>query len=140
MADSASARQALDHIALGEMVADEAEAALGMEALAVEGDDAGGLLAAVLERVQPQRGNGRGIAIADNAEDAAFFPQMVRVVEGSILEGFMCHGGLHPRNGGRLGTPGSAGTPPPEDAPQVNWSMAWAGCRPRVSCPALRPV
>jgi hypothetical protein len=51
MADGGVARQALDDFAAGEGVADEAEAAFGMEAGAVKGDDAGGFLAAVLEGV-----------------------------------------------------------------------------------------
>ena len=61
------------------MVADEAEAALGIEAVAVEGDDAGRLLAAVLEGVQPERGDGGGVGMAEDAEDAAFLAQAVRI-------------------------------------------------------------
>ena len=52
MADGHVALEPLDHLARGEMIADEAEAALGMEMIAVEADDARGFLAAVLERVQ----------------------------------------------------------------------------------------
>ena len=48
MADGGVAGQALDHFAAGEGVADQAEAAFRVEAAAVEGDDAGGFLAAVL--------------------------------------------------------------------------------------------
>ena len=51
MADGHNAGQALDHFAAGERVADETEAALGVEAAAVKGDDAGGLLAAMLKGV-----------------------------------------------------------------------------------------
>ena len=72
MADGRGAGQAVDHLAPREGVADEAEAALGMEALAVEGDDAGGFLAAMLERVQAERGDGGGVGMAEDAEDAAF--------------------------------------------------------------------
>ena len=43
-----------------------------MEALAVEGDNTGGFLAAMLERVQPERGDGGGVGMAENAEYAAF--------------------------------------------------------------------
>ena len=50
-----------------------------MEALAVEGDDAGGFLAAMLERVQAERGDGGGVGMAENAEHAAFFAQAVAV-------------------------------------------------------------
>ncbi len=48
VADGRIAGQAVDHFAAREGVADEAEPALGMKALAVEGHDAGRLLAAVL--------------------------------------------------------------------------------------------
>ena len=41
--------------------------------------DAGGFLAAVLQRVQAQRGMGGGIGIADDAEHAALFFQVVAV-------------------------------------------------------------
>ena len=72
MADGHIAGQALDHLAAGEGVADQAEAALGVEAAAVEGDDAGGFLAAMLEGVQSERGDGGGLGVAEDAEHAAF--------------------------------------------------------------------
>ena len=72
MADRGVAGQALDHLAAGEGVADQAEPALGMEALAVEGDDAGGLLAAMLQSVQAERRDGGGVGMAEDAEHAAF--------------------------------------------------------------------
>ena len=50
-----------------------------MEPLAVEGDDAGGFLAAVLEGVQAERGDRRGVGMAEDAEDAAFLAQPVAV-------------------------------------------------------------
>ena len=59
------------------MVADEAEAPLGVEAMAVEGDDTGRLLATMLECVQPQRGDGGGVHVAVDAEDAAFLAESV---------------------------------------------------------------
>ena len=49
VADRRRAGQALDRRRAGEVIADQAEAPLGMEARAVEGDDAGRLLAAVLQ-------------------------------------------------------------------------------------------
>jgi hypothetical protein len=72
MADGRGAGQAVDHFPPREGVAYQAEAALGMEALAVEADDAGGFLAAMLERVQAERGDGGGVGMAENAEHAAF--------------------------------------------------------------------
>jgi hypothetical protein len=50
-----------------------------MEALAVEGHDAGGFLAAVLERVQAERGDGGGIRVAEYAEHAALLAQAVGI-------------------------------------------------------------
>ena len=54
MADGHVAFQAIDHRPRGEMVADQADAALGMEVMAVEADDAGRFLSPMLERVQAQ--------------------------------------------------------------------------------------
>ena len=50
-----------------------------MKALAVERDDAGGFLAAMLERMQAERGNRRGIGMAEDSEYSAFFAEPVRV-------------------------------------------------------------
>ena len=66
--------------ALVEVVADEAQAALGVELLAVEGDDAAGFLAAMLQGVQAERGDGRGIGVAEDAEDPAFLAESVVAV------------------------------------------------------------
>ena len=46
---------------------------------AVEADDAGGFLAAMLERMQAERGQGRGIGMTEDAEDAALLAQPVLV-------------------------------------------------------------
>src|SRR4029450_8271649 len=51
------AGQALDRLPAREIVADETHPPLGMESLAVERDDAGGFLPAVLESVQVERGD-----------------------------------------------------------------------------------
>ena len=79
VAHGGHAGQAVDHLAAGEVVADEAHAAFRMEPLAVEGDDAGGFLAAVLEGVQAERGDRGGVGMAEDAEDAAFLAQPVAV-------------------------------------------------------------
>ena len=73
------AGQALDHIAAGKGVADEAEAAFGVKAFAVIGDDAGGFLAAVLQRVQAERGDRGSVGMAENAEHAALLAQAVGI-------------------------------------------------------------
>ena len=77
MADGGGAGEAVDHLAAGEGVADEAEAALGVEAAAVEGDDAGGFLAAMLEGVKAERRDSGGVGVAVDAEDAAFLAERV---------------------------------------------------------------
>ncbi|MGX1171095.1 hypothetical protein AB7M16_007361 [Bradyrhizobium sp. USDA 372] len=48
-----------------------------MKAAAVVGDDAGGLLAAVLQGVKAERGDGRRIRVTVDAEDAAFLAQRI---------------------------------------------------------------
>ena len=79
MADRRGAGQPVDHFAAGEIVADKAEPPLRMEALAVVGDDAGGFLAAVLQRVQAKRGDGGSVGMTEDAEHAAFFAQPVGI-------------------------------------------------------------
>jgi hypothetical protein len=71
--------QAVDDLARGEVVADEAEAALGMEMRAIETDDAGGFLTPVLERVQAKRRKSGGIGMIEDAEDAALLVQPVLI-------------------------------------------------------------
>jgi hypothetical protein len=44
-----------------------------MEALAVERDDSGGFLAAVLQSVKAERGNCGRVGVAENTEHPAFF-------------------------------------------------------------------
>src|SRR5690606_24517545 len=63
-----------------EIVAHIAKAMRAVEALVgVVGDDAPGLLPAMLQRVQPQRHEIGGLGHADHAEDAAFLVQTVTV-------------------------------------------------------------
>jgi hypothetical protein len=52
------------------------------ELLAVIGDDAGRFLAAVLQGVQPERGQRRRVGMAVNPEHAAFLVEMVVSVAG----------------------------------------------------------
>ena len=51
--------------------------AFDMELAAVIGDDAGRLLAAMLQRMQAERDDGRRVLPAENAEHAAFVVEMV---------------------------------------------------------------
>ncbi len=77
MADGGVAGQAFDHFAAGEGVADKAEAAFTVETATVKGDDAGGFLAAVLEGVQSERGDGGGLGVAEDPKHAAFLAERV---------------------------------------------------------------
>jgi hypothetical protein len=59
------------------MVADKAETAFGVEVLAVEADDACCFLAAMLERMQAERGKRRGVGMIENPKNAALLVQPV---------------------------------------------------------------
>ena len=79
VADGAVARQALHDARIGEGIADQTDMTLGMEAGAVEGNDARRLLAAMLERVQPEHGQRRGIGVTEDAKNTALLAQLVVV-------------------------------------------------------------
>ena len=83
VADRGAARQPVDHLLIAEIVADRAKAAMRVELVAVERDDAGRFLAAVLQRVQAERGHRGGVGMAEDAEYAALLVQPVVVVERS---------------------------------------------------------
>jgi hypothetical protein len=63
-----------------EGLADMAERVVRMEMLAVETDDSGRFLTAVLKGVKPKRRHGRGGVLIDDSKDAAFFPEFIVVV------------------------------------------------------------
>ena len=50
---------------------------MAVEAAAIVGDDAGGLLPAMLQGVEAERGHGRGVADPPHAEDAALLVHLV---------------------------------------------------------------
>ena len=60
-----------------------------MKARSVKGDDAGGLLAAMLKGVQAECGDGGGLGMAEDAEHAAFLAQRV-AVEVGIFQEILC--------------------------------------------------
>jgi hypothetical protein len=72
MADRGAAGKPLDYFAAGEGIADQTEPAFTVKSGAVEGDDAGGFLAAVLQGVQSESGDGGGFRVAEDTEHAAF--------------------------------------------------------------------
>src|SRR5580704_2524344 len=79
MADCGAAAQAFNHLLGAEIVADETLSAMGVELLAVIGDDPGCFLTAMLERVHPERSERRRIGVAIDPEYAAFFVEMIAV-------------------------------------------------------------
>ena len=70
----------LAELILGERVLHEAHRAVRVELLAVARDDAGRLLPAVLERVEPEISHVRGFGVAEDAENAALVVEMVVAV------------------------------------------------------------
>ena len=61
------------------MVADETHVTFGIKAQSIERDNAGCFLPAMLKCMQAERGQGRRIVMAKNAEDAAFFVEGVSI-------------------------------------------------------------
>jgi hypothetical protein len=70
-----------------------AHAAMGMELLAVIGNDAGRFLAAMLQGVEAERGEGRGFGMAEDAEHAAFLMRVV-IFEGQGAQPRFSHAWL----------------------------------------------
>src|SRR6202035_1603232 len=65
------------HVARAELLADMARAAVGVELLAVIGDDAGRLLSPMLERMETERRECRRLGMPPDAEYPAFRMQAV---------------------------------------------------------------
>jgi hypothetical protein len=90
------------------MIADQAHAALGMEAQAVEGDDARCFLAAMLQGMQAKGRQRRRIGMTQDAEDAALFMQRVAIqliksTRGNLMRNRLIHFDLVFRKNGRAG-------------------------------------
>jgi hypothetical protein len=80
------------------MVADEAQTPLGVKVVTVEADDAGGFLAAMLERVEAKRRKGRRVRMAEDAEHAAFLMQAILFEPGqALIVSLNCVGHARPR-------------------------------------------
>ena len=79
VADRLSARQSVDGRRIREVIANQPLSALRVEPHPVVSDDAGGLLAAMLQGMQPERGNGGGVRMVKDTEDAALLAQPVAV-------------------------------------------------------------
>jgi hypothetical protein len=80
MADRRITLQLGDDRLLAENVADQAGGAVIVEMSAVERDDARGLLAAMLQRVQAERGVGSGIGSPVYAEQRTLLVKLIEVV------------------------------------------------------------
>src|ERR1700684_4128847 len=75
--DGIGAAQIFHVPVLAENIADQANMAFRYELLAVKGDNARRLLAAMLQSMQAESGKSAGIFMAKHAENAAFFVQFV---------------------------------------------------------------
>ena len=82
VADGDGTAQGRHDPGIAEIVANEAHALVRVEALAVVADDAGRLLAAVLQGVQAQGGDGGRVRHIPDTEDAAFLMQRIVAVRG----------------------------------------------------------
>jgi hypothetical protein len=78
MTDRGVAPELADDGPGAEIVADQAEPAMGVEVSAVVADDAARLLAAVLQGMEPERRVRSRLIVADDAEDAAFLVEAVK--------------------------------------------------------------
>ena len=78
MTDRRRARQTRDHVLRAEIVADQTGTAMRTELVAVIGDDAGRLLAAMLQCVQPERGQCRRVLVPVDPENPAFLVEPIR--------------------------------------------------------------
>ena len=77
MADRGTPGQLAQRLFLAKYAGDVADAAMAVEILAVEAGDPGRLLAAMLERVQAERGHPGGVVRAEDAKNAAFLAELV---------------------------------------------------------------
>ena len=86
-----------------EDVADQAGGAVIVEMSAVEGDDAGGFLAAMLQGMQAERGMGGGVGSPVDAEQRTLLVKLVEVVVeafGGARHGGVISGARRPRHQG----------------------------------------
>ena len=79
VADGRASRQSVDGRGIREVIANQPLSAFRVEPDAVESDDACRLLATMLKRMQPERGNGGGVGMVKDSKDAALFTQSVAV-------------------------------------------------------------
>ena len=84
------------HLDLAEHLRDVADAAMGVEFVAIPADHAAGFLPAMLQGVQPQRGGCGSFGGADHPENSALLAQVVGIsIPRGGIGGF--EGALHGR-------------------------------------------
>lgn len=97
--DGAGADQGFEHF-FPEDVGDQADGTKLVEIFAVAGDDAAGLLPAVLERKQAELGKSGRLRVAENAKNTALF---VKLVENNIRHLYLfCHARGYKRKRGKV--------------------------------------
>jgi hypothetical protein len=79
MADGRRAGEAVNDLASRKAFANKPLATFGMKSLAVEGNDAGRFLAAMLQGMQAQRRDGSCIRVSDDAKDPTFLAQPITI-------------------------------------------------------------
>jgi hypothetical protein len=84
VADGYAARKFFDNAGIAEIIPDQAHAAVGMKAGVVETGNAGGFLAAMLQRMQAKRRNSGCIRHIPDAEDTTFLMQGIIAIRGNI--------------------------------------------------------
>ena len=94
--------------------------AFDVELRAVIGDDACRLLAAVLQRMQAERDDRRGVLPSEYAEHAAF---VMKMIVGLGQQGSICHGGALSSENGHIRQRGLAR----HQSSQPYYPPAWRG-------------
>jgi hypothetical protein len=79
MSNRRIARQTLNRLLAGEMIADETKASFSIKALAIKSNNARRFLPAVLQSMQAKGGNGGGIGMTENTEYTTFLAQPITI-------------------------------------------------------------
>ncbi|WOL03560.1 hypothetical protein Cni_G12280 [Canna indica] len=101
MAYGGGADESLELGSIREDLGDEAEAGARVQVGAIRGDDAGAFLPTVLQSVQTQVAQFRGLRVADYAEDAALLSRLVAEIEQVVIRRSRNGGGGKGGTGGR---------------------------------------
>ena len=80
MAEGMDTRQLVENIGFGEYPVHQPHAFVGRDGLLVRHRDARALLAAMLERIEPQLGHLPGLRVVEDPENAALLVHMIGVL------------------------------------------------------------